>query len=273
MKRRRARHVGAGLRVASRAASAARWRPRRQQLVPGGVELDLVDAVAVAVVGLQLRRVLVRLEAELDGAGAAAELAHGGDPVLGPVGALAIDGLLQHRFGLEQVVVDQRRGLVSPRGCGLRSVLDGAMPSSFLGGAAVSGADCANGEAGERGDHGLGVAAVCGGERGPTIDSPMAPTSAAAVASVSWSGSSPLATPSLEDLGEDVAVALAEVQALGLDRRVDRLGEQCPREAAAGERATREGLGHRPRSGRRPKRRRGRRPPRASRRPRAARPP
>ena len=37
-----------------------------QQLVPGGVELDLVDAVAVAVVRAQHRRVLVRLPAPLE---------------------------------------------------------------------------------------------------------------------------------------------------------------------------------------------------------------
>ena len=47
----------------SRHGSACRpcSTPSRHQLVPGGVELDLVDAVAEAVVGAQPRRVLVRL--------------------------------------------------------------------------------------------------------------------------------------------------------------------------------------------------------------------
>ena len=63
-----------------KAAPRATWAPGRgsfqgervqlvldrhpQQLVPGGVELDLVDAVAEAVVGAQLRRVLVGEAAE-----------------------------------------------------------------------------------------------------------------------------------------------------------------------------------------------------------------
>ena len=48
--------VGAGPRVLPGRAVQLVLDRGAQQLVPGGVELDLVDAVAVAVVGLQLRR-------------------------------------------------------------------------------------------------------------------------------------------------------------------------------------------------------------------------
>src|SRR4051794_7392511 len=46
----------------------------------------------------------------------------------------------------------------------------------------------------------------------------------------------------LEDLGDHVAIAVTEVKSFGFDSRVDRLGEQRPRETASGERATSEGL-------------------------------
>ena len=67
-------HMPAGPRPRRRSA-----RPRRrvpEQPVPGRMELDLVDAVPVAVVGAQLRRVLVRQRApllDLRGTGGAAE--------------------------------------------------------------------------------------------------------------------------------------------------------------------------------------------------------
>jgi hypothetical protein len=76
------------------------------------VELDLVDPVAVAIVGAELRRVLVRLPAELDHLGAAGDLTNLGDPPLGPAGALPAHGLGHHPIGREDVVVRQRRRLV-----------------------------------------------------------------------------------------------------------------------------------------------------------------
>ena len=93
------------------------------QLVPGGVELDLVDAVAEAVVGAELRRVLVGQPAELDGRGAAGELAHGADPVDREVAALAGDRLDERAVGLEDVVVGERHRLVGDRvgGCASRA--------------------------------------------------------------------------------------------------------------------------------------------------------
>ena len=63
------------------------------QLVPGGVELDLVDAVAVAVVGAQLGRVLVGLDAPADRLPRAADRAElaalGPRPTRRPRGARA----------------------------------------------------------------------------------------------------------------------------------------------------------------------------------------
>jgi hypothetical protein len=82
------------------------------QLVPGGVELDLVDPVAVAVVGAQLRRVLVGQPAPFLrplAAGQAAQLGERGERgvVRVPPGRLDEDGVTRDR-----VVADQRRNLV-----------------------------------------------------------------------------------------------------------------------------------------------------------------
>ena len=82
---------------------------RPEQLVPGGVELDLVDAVAV---GTQLRRVLVGEPPKLDRALGTGERADLGDPLLGPVGAFAPHRLDQRAVGLEDVVVRQWGRLV-----------------------------------------------------------------------------------------------------------------------------------------------------------------
>ena len=107
-----------------------------QQLVPGGVELDLVDAVAVAIVGAELRRVLVGEGTEALGALAAGIGADRGDALLGPVGALAAHRLDQRPVCLEEVVVDQRRWLVghlvvagSRSLCGCHSVTIVAVPA------------------------------------------------------------------------------------------------------------------------------------------------
>ena len=64
----------------------------RHELVVGGVELDLVDAVAVAVVGDQLRRVLVGLTPPRERLAApdAADLAHA---VARPAAALSLQPL------------------------------------------------------------------------------------------------------------------------------------------------------------------------------------
>ena len=82
------------------------------QLVPGGMERDLVDPVAEAVVAAQHRRVLVGLLAEPEGRGLAEPGAEPREPGLAPVAALARHRLAQRRVLLEQIVVLERRRLV-----------------------------------------------------------------------------------------------------------------------------------------------------------------
>ena len=105
--------VGAGPRVAPGGAVQLVFHRGPEQLVPGGVELDLVDAVAVAVVGLQLRPVLVGEPSQLLRLGRAGELADRGDPLASP--SRRPRGRPPRpatRVGLEDVVVGQRRRLV-----------------------------------------------------------------------------------------------------------------------------------------------------------------
>ena len=112
VERGRARGVGAGARFAPGQRVEAVADGDLHQPVPRGVELDLVDAVAEAIVGAQLRRVGVGLESPgkgLFGAGEAAQLEH---HVLRPGAALPFEGLAQRAAGLEQVVVDERRRLI-----------------------------------------------------------------------------------------------------------------------------------------------------------------
>src|SRR3954468_5584530 len=70
----------------------------RHQLVVGRVELDLVDAVAVAVVGLQARRVLVGEPAPLLDLGGAPDAADLAAALLGPARALAVQRLTSGRL-------------------------------------------------------------------------------------------------------------------------------------------------------------------------------
>jgi len=75
------------------------------------MEYHLVDAVAVAIVGPQHRRVLVRLPALFLHQGRAGQAAELADPVLGPACALAAQ-CVQHRRVAGNVIPGQRRGLV-----------------------------------------------------------------------------------------------------------------------------------------------------------------
>src|SRR5439155_991102 len=82
------------------------------ELMPGWMELHLIDAVAEAVVRVQLRRILIGLEAPADrllGPGQVPEI---GDQVLRPRGALSLHRLAQRPVGFEEVVVDERGRLV-----------------------------------------------------------------------------------------------------------------------------------------------------------------
>ena len=105
--------MGARLGVAPRQAVALALDRLAQQPVPGGVELDAVDPVAIAVVGAQDR--LVGLRALGVGArlGAAGELAGVAQAVDAPAAALALDCLLQRQVRLEDVLRRQGRRLVA----------------------------------------------------------------------------------------------------------------------------------------------------------------
>ena len=83
-----------------------------QQLVVGGMELDLVDAVAEAVVRAQHRRVDVRQPPPLDRLLAARQAPEVGQAVEGPRRALASRRVDQRRIGGEDVVARERWRLV-----------------------------------------------------------------------------------------------------------------------------------------------------------------
>ena len=98
---RRARHVRAGALGRPRRAVQAVFDGDAHQLVVLRQVVDLVDAVAVAVVRAQHRRVLVGQPSPLLrglAVGERAEVAHLG---LGPAGALAVQALEQRREGAD----------------------------------------------------------------------------------------------------------------------------------------------------------------------------
>jgi len=104
--------VGTRLRLPPRQGVQAVGDVDVHELVPGGVELDLVDAVAEAVVGAQLRRVLVGEPAELDRLAAARDRPDRADRVHGEVAALPRDRLDEGPVRLEDVVVLERGRLI-----------------------------------------------------------------------------------------------------------------------------------------------------------------
>jgi hypothetical protein len=83
-----------------------------KQLVPCRVELDLVDAVSVPVVGPQLRPVLVCLDGAAPNVGTAGECSDRPQPLLCPLAPLALHRLDQRPVRFEGVVIHQRRWLV-----------------------------------------------------------------------------------------------------------------------------------------------------------------
>src|SRR5260370_14067238 len=80
--------------------------------VPCRMELRLIDAVAEAVVGVELGRVGVRLKAPGDRLLSAGEPSELVDGVLRPRATLTLERLAQGRVGVEEVVADERRRLV-----------------------------------------------------------------------------------------------------------------------------------------------------------------
>lgn len=193
-------------------------RPRRgvqavrdrgtHQLVPGRVELHLVDAVAVPVVGAQDRRVLVRQPPVLDRLLATAEAAQLVQLGGGPAGALAFEPVEQRRV-VGRVVTDQRWNLVEDlvrrHGDTPSARWRKAVRCSMVRGPATPAA------------------------RGPTIASARAPTSAVAVSSGSC-GEVRRSPPLGDVTGDQLGVRAAEDEPLGVDRRVGRLGEQRVRQ-------------------------------------------
>jgi len=76
------------------------------------MELDLVDPVAEAIMCAQPRWVGVGLEAPLDRLLGSGQLAQLVDEAVCPRAAFPLERLPEWPVGLEEVVVDQRRGLV-----------------------------------------------------------------------------------------------------------------------------------------------------------------
>lgn len=93
------------------------------QLVPGRVEFHLVDPVAEAVMGAQLRLVAVGLARELLDMGGAGQRAAGFQRVPGPVGAKTFQGLAEGNVAGEGVVTGEIGCLVADFmrgvGCGM----------------------------------------------------------------------------------------------------------------------------------------------------------
>ena len=85
---------------------------QRHQLVPGRVKVDLVDAVAEAVMGPQLGRKAIGLPRQRLHMGAADRGAGLRKPGLRPAGADDAHDGAQRRIGRVGVVVRQRRRLV-----------------------------------------------------------------------------------------------------------------------------------------------------------------
>jgi len=77
------------------------------------MELHLIDAVPEAVVGVELGRVGVRLEAPGDRLLVAGEPSELVDEVLCPRATLALERLAKGQVGIEEVVADEGRRLVA----------------------------------------------------------------------------------------------------------------------------------------------------------------
>ncbi len=105
------RHVRAGPLVDPRQRLDARVQRQPQERVPGRVELDLVDPLAVAVVRPQDGRMLVREPAPLERL-AAERRPEGGDVSLPRRTALPAQRLDEHRVLLVEVVARERRRLI-----------------------------------------------------------------------------------------------------------------------------------------------------------------
>ena len=140
--------VGARARVAPRQRVDLALDRAAQQPVPGRVEVDVVDAVAVAVVGLQPRRVALGAAAVLLRLGRARHGARVTRAVDGPAAALALERLAQREVDVEEVGPLERGGLVDDL---VRRRSGGACPPRrTLTGRDLEVAQCEGGDALER---------------------------------------------------------------------------------------------------------------------------
>ena len=213
----------ARLRVAPRERVDLALDRAAQQPVPARVELDLVDPVAVAVVGEQPRLVALGAAAvllRLGRAGHDAAVAHAVD---GPARALALERLLQRHVGRQQVDVLERDGLVedlrrwfSSTGGSHGGQDEGCQAGGELVRVGVAAGERPEQRLGERADDrgrgqvGVGVRQLAA------------------------------AMPSRSARGEEVGVGAPERQPLGLHGRVDRLGDQRVGAHGLGQRAVHE---------------------------------
>ena len=109
---RRSRDLRAATLVDPRQRLHPRLQPELEQRVPGGVELDLVDLLAVAVVRAEPGRMLVREPAPLERI-AAEQLPERRHLLLPVTAAFAAERLDERRVLLVEVVVRERRRLVA----------------------------------------------------------------------------------------------------------------------------------------------------------------
>ena len=128
---RRAHGVAARLRVPPGQRMDLALDRLAQAPVPGGVELDRVDAVAVAVVRPQHRLVALGALGVLERLGRTGQLAGVAQAVDPPAAALALERLAEREVGLEDVVRRERRRLILDAvRAGLRDLHpDGSLPA------------------------------------------------------------------------------------------------------------------------------------------------
>ena len=182
-----------------------------QQPVPGRVELHLVDAVAVAVVGAQHAARCARRarSARAPRPSRPARRCRAGGP----------RPSRRPRARAPRAARGRRR-----RRCRAPAAAPGWSPHAWA--ALASTGKRLLTELDEGFDQGSSGSRAGRSESGPTSASPSAPTSAAATVRVSCGRSSPAAHAVVEHAREHVAVAAAQPQPLRLDGGVDRLGDQ-----------------------------------------------
>ncbi|MCY1432015.1 hypothetical protein D9M71_479980 [compost metagenome] len=192
-------NLGAGTRIGPRQRRQAMLDGRAHQLVVGRVEFHQVDAMAVAVVGLEHRLVLVGEEAGRQQR-ATGQCAIGIHLLLGPAAIEAADPFLQRQVDAVEVGAVQRRHLVGDFvGFGvlvrvhfLFSWVNTGAPTARRQNWTRAWLTCSRSSVVSP----TSRAARAGGESGPTSASAMAPTRQAALRWICETWNTPLAQPS-----------------------------------------------------------------------------